>query len=222
MYRGIPPSAGACQTTDAALNPDCGRASRRSSIMTAIGRRAATSGGTNRPVSGAGTRTGVGLGLGVGVGVGLGSTLGFGLGSVASVGAPDRAAAWSLGPAEPPVPAAPPTRIASTTTATRLSMATPATSGRLIYQPPGLVLVVRVARPTPRTRPWCRRRIHDRANPVEGPGVTRSARRPDRACQPALRNRTCGRSRHEGSSPESHQAVLTVLHEARVITVYRC
>src|SRR5258707_1103372 len=62
----MPPSAGACQTIDAALNPDCGRAGDRSSIITAIGWRAAAAGLTRRPVSGSGTRTGVGFGSGVG------------------------------------------------------------------------------------------------------------------------------------------------------------
>src|SRR6185503_1374522 len=71
----MPPSAGACQTTDAALNPDCGRAGERSSIMTAIGCRAAAAGLTSPPVSGAGTSVGPGVGVGrggrLGVGVGL-------------------------------------------------------------------------------------------------------------------------------------------------------
>src|SRR5947207_2721236 len=62
----MPPSAGACQTIDAALNPDCGRAGERSSTITAIGWRAATAGVTRRPVSGSATRTGPVLGVGVG------------------------------------------------------------------------------------------------------------------------------------------------------------
>src|SRR5580765_2466532 len=62
----MPPSAGACQTTDAALKPDCGRASNWSSIMTAIGWRAAAAGETRRPVSGAGTSLGAGVGVGSG------------------------------------------------------------------------------------------------------------------------------------------------------------
>src|SRR4051812_35587150 len=62
----MPPSAGACQTIDAALNPDCGRAGERSSTMTAIGWRAATAGVTRRPVSGSATRTAPALGVGVG------------------------------------------------------------------------------------------------------------------------------------------------------------
>ena len=53
-------------------SPDCGRAARRSSIMTAMGCRAATAGLTIRPVSGAGTRIGVGTGVAVGSGVGDG------------------------------------------------------------------------------------------------------------------------------------------------------
>src|SRR5919107_3249020 len=68
----MPPSAGACQTTEAALNPDCGRAGPRSSTITAIGWRSATAAVTRRPVSGAGTRTGVGDGVGVGTGVAVG------------------------------------------------------------------------------------------------------------------------------------------------------
>src|SRR6185295_4272452 len=68
----MPPSAGACQTTDAALNPDCGLAGERSSIMTAIGCCAAAAGLTSSPVSGAGTSVGPGVGVGrLGVGVGL-------------------------------------------------------------------------------------------------------------------------------------------------------
>ena len=63
----MPASAGACHTTDAALKPDCGRASKWSSIITAIGWRAATSGETSRPVRGAGSRTGVGTGVGGGI-----------------------------------------------------------------------------------------------------------------------------------------------------------
>src|SRR3982750_502557 len=68
----MPPSAGACQTTDADVKPDCGRAALRSSIITAIGRWAAALGETRTPSSGAGTRTGVGRGGGVGTGVGDG------------------------------------------------------------------------------------------------------------------------------------------------------
>src|SRR5437879_11177975 len=62
----MPPSAGACQTTDAALNPDCGRAGDRSSIITAIGWRRATCGVTSRPVSGSRTRATDGVGVRVG------------------------------------------------------------------------------------------------------------------------------------------------------------
>src|SRR4051794_12975456 len=81
----MPPSAGACQTIDAALNPDCGRASNWSSIITAIGWRIAAAGDTSRPVSGSATSTGLGVGLGVGavdgpaelpLGVALGVVLG--------------------------------------------------------------------------------------------------------------------------------------------------
>src|SRR3954447_21017716 len=68
----MPPSAGACHTTDASLRPDWGRATRRSSSMTAIGRRSATPWLTGRPVSGEGTFAA--LGCGVAVGTGLGST----------------------------------------------------------------------------------------------------------------------------------------------------
>jgi aldehyde:ferredoxin oxidoreductase len=48
-----------CQTTDAALKPDWGRAAGASSIISAIGCWAATRGVTRRPVRGAGTSTGV-------------------------------------------------------------------------------------------------------------------------------------------------------------------
>ena len=75
----MPPSAGACQTTDADDSPDCGRAALRSSIITAIGCWAATAGVTRRPVSGAGTRTGVGSGVAVGSGVGEAVTVGSGV-----------------------------------------------------------------------------------------------------------------------------------------------
>src|SRR4051794_595420 len=71
MYRGMPPSAGACQTIEALLKPDCGRAGDRSSIMTAITCRAAASGVTSSPVSGAGTRLG---GAGVDGGGSVGGT----------------------------------------------------------------------------------------------------------------------------------------------------
>src|SRR3954453_17753731 len=79
MYRGMPPSAGACQTTEAALKPDWGRASNWSSIMTATGWRLATSGVTSRPVSGAATSAGGGMGVGVGEAVGVGVGLGVGV-----------------------------------------------------------------------------------------------------------------------------------------------
>src|SRR3954470_6176332 len=66
----MPPSAGACQTIDADPKPDCGRAGKRSSIITAIGCRRAASGVTSRPVNGAGTSFGDGVGVGDGEGVG--------------------------------------------------------------------------------------------------------------------------------------------------------
>src|SRR5437899_2650649 len=62
----MPPSAGACQTTEAAEKPDWGRAGDRSSIITAITWREAMFGGTRTPVSGAGTRFGVGATIGAG------------------------------------------------------------------------------------------------------------------------------------------------------------
>src|SRR5690349_14491438 len=68
----MPPSAGACHTTDASLKPDCGRASGWSSIITATTWRLATAGETGRPVSGAGTSAGAGVGVAVGVGVVVG------------------------------------------------------------------------------------------------------------------------------------------------------
>src|SRR3954463_14511178 len=67
----MPPSAGACQTTEASLNPDCGRAGERSSIITAIGWSFAAAGLTRTPSSGAATRTGVGSGVGLGEASGL-------------------------------------------------------------------------------------------------------------------------------------------------------
>ena len=93
----MPPSAGACQTTAAALKPDCGRASNWSSIMTAIGCWAATFGDTSTPVSGAGTSTGVGSGAG-GVALGSGAVEGWtavpvGAGCVPGAGVPVAAAA---------------------------------------------------------------------------------------------------------------------------------
>src|SRR5438034_10169029 len=95
----MPPSAGACQTTDAELKPDCGRAGPRSSIITAIGRWAAIAGGTMRPSSGAGTRTGVGAGVGLGAGVGRAvATTGWDGAGVAAGELADAAAATVLGP----------------------------------------------------------------------------------------------------------------------------
>src|SRR6187549_1783367 len=95
----MPPSAGACHTTDAALKPDCGRASGWSSIMIAIARRFATSGGTRRPVSGAWTGTGVGTGVSVGVG----ATVGDGVGAGEALGEPS-ATPVPLGAAEETAP----------------------------------------------------------------------------------------------------------------------
>src|SRR5215213_8124458 len=69
----MPPSAGACQTIEAALKPAWGRASAWSSTITAIARCRAASGVTRTPVRGAATRVDVGSGLGEGAtGVGLG------------------------------------------------------------------------------------------------------------------------------------------------------
>lgn len=88
----MPPSAGACQTWAAALNPDWGRAPFWSSIMIAIGRWSAAASVTMSPVNGAGTRTGVGSGvgdgLGDGTGVGVGACVGVPLGSTATSVAP--------------------------------------------------------------------------------------------------------------------------------------
>ncbi len=90
----MPPSAGACQTTDADVNPLCGRASGWSSTITAITWRAASGGATRTPVSGAGTRTGVGAGVGdgvgVGSGVGVGASVGMGVGVGVTTGATAR------------------------------------------------------------------------------------------------------------------------------------
>src|SRR5262245_24829859 len=133
----MPPSAGACQTTDALLNPDCGRAGPRSSIITAMGWRAATAGGTRTPSSGAGTGVGVGTGVGDGVGVGWGVGVGGGVGVAvgAGVGAGVAAteglpatATWD-GPLDDVAMARPPARIApiasplaiATTTSTAMS-----------------------------------------------------------------------------------------------------
>src|SRR5471032_1523422 len=74
----MPPSAGAWKTIDAELRPDCGRAGPRSSIITAIGWRAAAAGLTSSPVSADATSTGLGLGLGLGDGDGLGTIVGLG------------------------------------------------------------------------------------------------------------------------------------------------
>src|SRR3954452_6694046 len=70
----MPPSAGACHTTLAAVRPDCGRALIWSSIITATTCRDATSGATSRPVSGAGTSDGDGAGVTLGSALGDGTT----------------------------------------------------------------------------------------------------------------------------------------------------
>src|SRR5690349_12839352 len=75
----MPPSAGACHTTDASLKPDCGRASGWSSIMTATTCRLATAGDRGRPGRGAGTSAGAGVGVAVGVGVGVGDGVAVGV-----------------------------------------------------------------------------------------------------------------------------------------------
>src|SRR5450759_1145944 len=95
----MPPSAGACQTTDAWLNPDCGRASAWSSTITAIGCRAASAGATRRPVSGATARMGVGTGVGTGAGAGVSVRVGVGVGvggTVAGIAEPVRPTAGAL------------------------------------------------------------------------------------------------------------------------------
>ena len=101
----MPPSAGACQTIEAALKPDCGRAGDRSSIITAIGWRRAAAGDTGSPVSGAGTVTGVGTGVGVGIGVAVGVALGGASVGLALGGAEVVAIAGWLGGVLPQAPA---------------------------------------------------------------------------------------------------------------------
>src|ERR1051325_9112470 len=96
----MPPSAGACQTTSACDSPDCGRAGRRSSIITAIGCRRAMAASTSSPVSGAATLTGVGTG--VGPGDGEGERVGDTVGDAPTVGATVASAdggtlAWATG-----------------------------------------------------------------------------------------------------------------------------
>ena len=124
----MPPSAGACHTTDASLKPDCGRASGWSSIITAIGWRLAAAGVTSRPVIGAATGLGVGLGVGVGVGVGsgvaVGSGVGVAVGAVVGVGDAEgetSACALGLGAAAPAAitPAPTPAMAASPSAPTR-------------------------------------------------------------------------------------------------------
>src|SRR5665811_2095754 len=122
----MPPSAGACQTTDAWLNPDWGRPAAWSSTSTAIGCRAASAGARRRPVSGATARTGVGTGGGAGVGTGAG--VGFG-GTVAGIAEPVRpnAAALADGAGEVDEPHA----------ATAPATATTSRIGRRRSRPPG-------------------------------------------------------------------------------------
>src|SRR5438093_13555880 len=115
----MPPSAGACQTTEASENPDCGRAGDRSSIMTAITCCLAAAGETMTPSSGAATTTGVGSGVGVALVVGLPDSDGTTDAKALGVAMP----AW-LATGLPPGPRpnapprnAPPATIATTTSA---------------------------------------------------------------------------------------------------------
>src|SRR5687768_8017071 len=131
----MPPSAGACQTTDAALKPDCGRASTWSSIIAAIGWRAATSGATGTPVRGAGTSTGVGTGVGggtVGAGVG-GDSLPLGSGAGDPLGSPGELVAA----AAPPGPNAP--RLQAMRMAAAASATTPAPIRETRAGPPAIL-----------------------------------------------------------------------------------
>src|SRR6266542_472685 len=115
----MPPSAGACQTTDASENPDWGRAAERSSIITAMTCCLAAAGETRIPSRGAATRTGVGCG------VGLASWLGDAEAPADSVGVPLPMSAGLLtAPTACPPPNAPPTNappIATRTTATPIA-----------------------------------------------------------------------------------------------------
>src|SRR5437899_1501175 len=88
----MPPSAGACHTTDAAEKPDCGRAGPRSSIITAIGWRRASAALTGRPSSGPGTSAGPGVGVGLGLALGDGIALPLGEGATIADGDGDPAA----------------------------------------------------------------------------------------------------------------------------------
>src|SRR5438876_8064845 len=90
----MPPSAGACQTTEASVKPDCGRAGDRSSIMQAMGCRAAAAGETSTPSSGATTSTGPGLRLGDGT---PGEPAGDGDGEAVPAGAPPAGLAAGAG-----------------------------------------------------------------------------------------------------------------------------
>src|SRR6185295_3088057 len=105
----MPPSAGACHTTDAELNPDCWRAGERSSIITAITGSLARAGVVSSPSSGATALTGVGSGEGDKDGLGLPESLGAPL-APESPGVPlEAAATWlpdgrseAAGPKKPP------------------------------------------------------------------------------------------------------------------------
>src|SRR5438552_5672885 len=134
--------------------------------MTAIGRWAATSGLTRRPVSGAGTRTGVGLGLGVGLrlAAGLGLGVGLGLAVATAPGWPERAATGSLAPglADGAEPLAPSATIARRPT--RAMMPTPASSGGLMLWNTRWLASVTVPSIAPRGRRGAGRRIQDEAS----------------------------------------------------------
>ena len=88
------------------MKPDCGRAARASSIITATGVRWASSGSTGKPVrtdtfeSGVGVGKGVGVGTGVGLGDGVG---GAGVGTAATGGDGVTAAAGVHAPASRPI-----------------------------------------------------------------------------------------------------------------------
>src|SRR6185295_19695250 len=122
----MPPSAGACHTTDAELKPDCSRAGERSSIITAITGSLARAGVVSSPSSGATALTGVGSGDGDNEGLGLAESVGAPETRV-EPGVPLEAAATGLrdepreaaGPKKPPADAAKATP--ATTTAMRAS-----------------------------------------------------------------------------------------------------
>src|SRR6266566_2750688 len=114
----MPPSAGACQTTDASENPDWGLAGERSSIMTAMTCCFAAAGETGMPSSGAAMSTGVGAADGAALPDGLADAEA----SADSLGAPLPTSAGLLtGPTSGRLPNAPPTNAparATPTTAT--------------------------------------------------------------------------------------------------------